>query len=235
MAKSGFQFKQFFIAHDQCAMKVNTDGILLGSIADVHQAHRILDIGTGTGLIAIMLAQRSDPSCQITALEIEPNAYQQAVQNAQHSAWADRISILPIDLFAANFEHKFDLIVSNPPYFKDSLASRTAERDLARSMTQSHLAWLNQAKKWLAEKGKISFILPTQEAETLLEQSQTRGLFCTEIYRIMTKTGQAPKRLILTFALSSQVRQEKALVVYNEQHQYTPEFVAFTQDFYLKM
>lgn len=235
MTKSGFQFKQFFIAHDQCAMKVNTDGILLGSIANVHQARRILDIGTGTGLIAIMLAQRSDPNCHITALEIEPNAYQQAVQNAQHSAWADRISILPIDLFEANFEHKFDLIVSNPPYFKDSLASRTAERDLARSMTQSHLAWLNQAQKWLAEKGKISFILPTQEAETLLEQSQTSGLFCTEIYRIMTKTGQAPKRLILTFALSSQVRQEKALVVYNEQHQYTPEFVAFTKDFYLKM
>lgn len=235
MTKSGFQFKQFFIAHDQCAMKVNTDGILLGSIANVHQARRILDIGTGSGLIAIMLAQRSDPRCQITALEIEPNAYQQAVQNAQLSAWADRISILPVDLFEANFEHKFDLIVSNPPYFSDSLASRTAERDLARSITQSHLAWLNQAKKWLAEKGKISFILPTQEAEKLLEQSQTSGLFCTEIYRIITKTGQAPKRLILTFEFSSQVRQEKTLVVYNEQNQYTPDFVALTKDFYLKM
>ena len=235
MTKSGFQFKQFFIAHDQCAMKVNTDGILLGSIADVHQARQILDIGTGTGLIAIMLAQRSDPSCQITALEIEPNAYQQAVENAQNSAWTDRIAIIKSDLFSADFKRKFDLIVSNPPYFSDSLASRTAERDLARSITQSHLAWLNQAKKWLAEQGKISFILPTQEAEKLLEQSQTNGLFCTEIYRVITKTGQAPKRLILTFGFNSQVRQEKTLVVYNEQNQYTPDFMALTKDFYLKM
>lgn len=235
MAKSGFQFKQFFIAHDRCAMKVNTDGILLGSIADVRQARHILDIGTGTGLIAIMLAQRSSPTCQITALEIEPNAYQQAVQNAQHSAWSDRITILQSNLFEADFEHQFDLIVSNPPYFSDSLASKTAERDLARGITQSHLAWLNQAKKWLAEKGKISFILPTQEAEKLLEQSQTSGLFCNEIYRIIAKTGQAPKRFILTFGFTSQVRQEKTLIVYNEQNQYTPDFVALTQAFYLKM
>lgn len=235
MTKSGFQFKQFFIAHDQCAMKVNTDGILLGSIADVHQARQILDIGTGTGLIAIMLAQRSDPDCQITALEIEPNAYQQAVENTQNSAWTDRLSIVKSDLFEAHFEQKFDLIVSNPPYFSDSLASRNAERDLARSITQSHIAWLNQAKKWLAEQGKISFILPTQEAEKLLEQSQTSGLFCSGIYRIITKMGQMPKRMIVTFQFTPQIRQEKTLIVYDEQNQYTPDFVALTKDFYLKM
>ena len=164
MKKSGFQFKQFFLAHDKCAMKVNTDGILLGAMAEVKNAKRILDLGTGTGLIAIMLAQRTAEDCQITALELEPNAYQQAVENAQCSAWANRITIQQGDIFEVNFPQKFDLIVSNLPYFRDSLASRTAERDIARSLQKSHYDWLMQAKKWLAETGKISLILPTQEA-----------------------------------------------------------------------
>ena len=235
MKKSGFQFKQFFLAHDKCAMKVNTDGILLGAMAEVKNAKRILDLGTGTGLIAIMLAQRTAEDCQITALELEPNAYQQAVENAQCSTWANRITIQQGDIFEVNFPQKFDLIVSNPPYFRDSLASRTVERDLARSLQTSHYDWLMQAKKWLAETGKISLILPTQEAEILLERSLTSGLFCIEICKIITKMGQEPKRWVITFALQHQQREEKVLIVYDEQNQYTPAFVALTQDFYLKM
>ncbi|MDU4465440.1 methyltransferase [Haemophilus parahaemolyticus] len=235
MKKSGFQFKKFFIAHDRCAMKVNTDGILLGAMAEIKNAKQILDLGTGTGLIAIMLAQRTEENCDITALELEPNAYQQAVENAQHSTWKRRISIKQGDIFESDFPQKFDLIVSNPPYFRDSLASRTAERDLARSLQKSHFDWLMQAKKWLAQTGKISFILPTQEAEKLLEQSKKSGLFCTKIYQIITKNGQSPKRLILTFQFEYLDCKIKPLVIYNEQNQYTPEFVVLTRDFYLKM
>ena len=105
MKKSGFQFKKFFIAHDRCAMKVNTDGILLGAMAEIKNAKQILDLGTGTGLIAIMLAQRTEENCDITALELEPNAYQQAVENAQHSTWKRRISIQQGDIFESDF-HK---------------------------------------------------------------------------------------------------------------------------------
>lgn len=235
MKKSGFQFKKFFISHDRCAMKVNTDGILLGAMAEIKNAKQILDLGTGTGLIAIMLAQRTEENCDITALELEPNAYQQAVENAQHSTWKRRISIQQGDIFESDFPQKFDLIVSNPPYFYDSLASRTAERDLARSLQKSHFDWLMQAKKWLAQTGKISFILPTQEAEKLLEQSKKSGLFCTKIYQIITKNGQSPKRLILTFQFEHLDCKIKPLVIYNEQNQYTPEFVVLTRDFYLKM
>lgn len=235
MKKSGFQFKKFFIAYDRCAMKVNTDGILLGAMAEINNAKQILDLGTGTGLIAIMLAQRTEENCDITALELEPNAYQQAVENAQHSTWKRRISIQQGDIFESDFPQKFDLIVSNPPYFRDSLASRTAERDLARSLQKSHFDWLMQAKKWLAQTGKISFILPTQEAEKLLEQSKKSGLFCTKIYQIITKNGQSPKRLILTFQFEHLDCKIKPLVIYNEQNQYTPEFVVLTRDFYLKM
>lgn len=230
---NGFQFKQFFVAHDKCAMKVNTDGILLGVLADCESCH-ILDLGTGTGLVALMLAQRNPESC-ITALELEPNAYQQAVENVQHSAWSPRINVLQGDVLKVDFYTQFDLIVSNPPYFADSLASRNTERDLARAAVQSHLDWLLQAKKWLAPQGKITFILPADAAEKLLNQSQTSGLFCSEICKIVTKAGQFPKRWVITFTLTPQERKEKMLVVYNAQNQYTPEFIALTKAFYLKM
>lgn len=230
---NGFQFKQFFVAHDKCAMKVNTDGIILGAIADAN-ATPILDLGTGTGLVALMLAQRN-PQAQITALELEPNAYQQAVENVQRSAWANRISIQQGDVLSVDFPAKFELIVSNPPYFTDSLQARNAERDLARAATQSHLDWLLQAKNWLTPQGKITFILPAEAAEKLQQQSQTSGLFCTEICKIITKSGQAPKRWVITFGLTPRALSETHLVVYDEQNQYTAEFVALTKDFYLKM
>ena len=232
---SGFQFKQFFIAHDKCAMKVNTDGILLGAIADVEGVNTVLDLGTGTGLVALMLAQRTSSNCQIYALEIEPNAYQQAKENIQRSSWAERIHLFQGDVLAANFAQKFDLIVANPPYFIDSLRSPNNARDLARSAVQTHFAWLMQAQKWLNEEGKITFILPNDAAEKLLEQSQASGLFCQEICKIITKRGQAPKRWIITFTKHSQTRFESDLTVYDENNRYTDEFIQLTQAFYLKM
>lgn len=236
MKKShGFQFKQFFIAHDKCAMKVNTDGILLGAISDPHNTQNILDLGTGSGLVAIMLAQRTNTHCKITALELEPSAYQQAVENAQASTWAERIFIQQGDVLQTTFKTQFDLIVSNPPYFIDSLESQNQERTLARNATQSHLDWLNQAKKWLAPQGRITFILPTIEAEKLITEDKTSGLFCTEIYYIITKTGQIPKRIIVTFTQESTITMKKELVIYNEQNQYTADFMSLTKDFYLNM
>ncbi|WGE31471.1 methyltransferase [Actinobacillus genomosp. 2] len=236
MTKSqGFQFKQFFIAHDKCAMKVNTDGILLGAIADIQHKQQILDMGCGTGLIAIMLAQRTAENTQITALELEPNAYQQAVENCQNSVFSDRLQVYQGDVLTYDFQQKFDLIVSNPPYFTDSLATRTHERDLARSATQSHLDWLLQAKNWLSEKGEITFILPFEVAEKLREQSQTSGLFCTKIYHVITKQGQSPKRAIISFSLHQQSIDKQELVIYTVENQYTEAFRQLTQAFYLNM
>jgi len=236
MTKShGFQFKQFFIAHDKCAMKVNTDGILLGAIADIRHKRHILDLGTGSGLIAIMLAQRSCEETQITALELEPNAYRQAAENCRNSAFSDRLQVCQGNVLDYDFSQKFDLIVSNPPYFTDSLATRSYERDLARSASQSHLDWLLQAKKWLSENGEISFILPFDSAEKLLSQSQTSGLFCTKIYRIITKQGQQPKRMIVSFSLQHQPIIEQALVIYTAENQYTEAFKQLTRAFYLNM
>lgn len=231
MKPNGFQFKQFFIAHDKCAMKVNTDGILLGSIADVENARQILDLGTGTGLIAIMLAQRSQ--AKITAVEIEPNAYQQAVENVENSANHQRIAVLQQDVAQLNLPQKFDLIVANPPYFENSLAARNQERDLARAITGSHLEWLKIAEKHLSQNGKISFILPSDMADKLISQSSELNLRCIEQWQICTKTGKAPKRMIATFSRNLTACSHKNLDIYDSSNQYSDEFKQLTKAFYL--
>lgn len=231
MKSNGFQFKQFFIAHDKCAMKVNTDGILLGSIADVDNTQQILDLGTGTGLIAIMLAQRSE--AQITAVEIEPNAYQQAVENVENSANQQRIAVLQQDVAQLNLPYKFDLIVANPPYFENSLAARNQERDLARAITGSHFEWLKIAEKHLSLNGKISFILPSDMAEKLISQSADLNLYCIEQWQICTKTGKAPKRTIATFSRNFTACSYKNLDIYDDSNQYSDEFKQLTKAFYL--
>ncbi len=227
-----FQFKQFSIAHDKCAMKVNTDGILLGALAEVENVKRILDLGTGSGLVALMLAQRSSLDCQITALEIEPNAYQQAVENGKNSAWADRLHFVQGDVMQAAFKEKFDLIVSNPPYFQDSLATRNKQRDLARTALQSHLEWLNQAQKWLADDGKITMILPFEAGEKLIAQTE---LYCVKRWEISTKQNQPPKRMVVSFSRQFANLQQKQLSIYTLENSYTEEFKVLTQAFYLKM
>ena len=233
MKKSApFQFKQFSIAHDKCAMKVNTDGILLGAIADISNVQRILDMGTGSGLVALMLAQRTEDRCQITALELEENAYQQAVENVKNSAWSARINVVHGDVMNAVFSEKFDLIVSNPPYFSQSLATRNPQRDLARTVVQSHLDWLNQAKEWLNETGKITFILPVDAGEKLIQET---AIHCISRWLISPKVNSLPKRMIVTFSPTFAPCQEEHLTIYQQDQQYSEAFKHFTREFYLNM
>lgn len=220
-------------------MKVNTDGILLGAIANVAHAERVLDLGTGSGLIAIMLAQRSVRNqAKIVAVELDEHAFHQATENAHQSPWAERIQVLQADacspIFANQFHEKFDLIVSNPPYFEHSLASRNQQRDLARSVVGSHLLWLMQAKALLASHGKISFILPLEAGNKLIEQAKQAELFCVEQWFIQTKEGKPAKRTIVTFSLSEQPKIDKNLVIYQQDNRYTAEFMALTEAFYLR-
>ena len=150
---AGFQFKQFSVRHDRCAMKVGTDSILLGAWANIDQVRSVLDMGCGSGLLALMIAQRltqrlteSDSDYQITAIEIELNAAQQAKENAQQSPWAQRIRVVNRDLitFAANGQLRFDLIIANPPYFETGVDCRDDMRETARYINTSsgHLQWL---------------------------------------------------------------------------------------------
>lgn len=232
---NGFQFQQFFVAHDRCAMKVNTDGILLGAIADVHQVRSILDLGIGSGLVSLMLAQRSTADCRIIGVELDADAAMQARDNVRQSPWANRIEIVEQDVMQLTLEHSFDLIVSNPPYFPHSLASRSQQRDLARSAVNPHIKWLAVASSYLSPKGKITFILPTDIAETLLSQSHELRLYCTEIWQIHTKEGKAAKRTIVSFSPTPQPQQIKSLTIYQANNRYSAEFSALTRDFYLSM
>ena len=161
-------------------MKVGTDGILLGAWADVSDCQRILDMGTGTGLVALMLAQRSHEHCQIEAVELDPLAAQQAQENFQASPWHNRLHLTHQDVqtYCQQTAYQFDLIVANPPYFAQGVECKNDERALARYVQQSHLDWLNWAASCLSEKGKISFVLPYEAGKTLINST---ALYCGRI------------------------------------------------------
>ena len=230
---SGFTFKQFHINQDSCAMKVGTDGILLGAWADVKHCKNILDMGCGTGLLALMLAQRTEENCQIQAVELDPIAAKQAQENINDSVWKNRIKLIQTDIqhFLQTTEQTFDLIVANPPYFEQSIACKNKERELARYTKQSHLNWLEWAATRLSENGRISFVLPYDAGETLIEST---ALFCIKQTNVITKVGKMSQRMLLTFSKQSQVSIQDQLVIYDEDNQYTEAFIELTKDFYLK-
>lgn len=230
---SSFTFQQFRINQQYCAMKVGTDGVLLGAWADVAHCRHILDMGTGTGLIALMLAQRSHPACRLSAVELNAAAARQAQQNVNDSPWQTRIRVVRQDIqtFVRQTNEKFDLIVSNPPYYPSGVACKSDERKLARVIQNVHSDWLDWAQSCLAENGKISFILPYDAAETLIKST---ALFCIKQTDVITKSGKSPQRMLLTFSRNNTCKQKERLVIYNEKNRYTDEFIALTNAFYLK-
>ncbi|KGQ41266.1 SAM-dependent methyltransferase [Gallibacterium anatis] len=243
MAKAAcFQFKQFKIYHDRCAMKVGTDGVLLGAWADVAGANRILDLGCGTGLIALMLAQRSAADCQIVGVEIEENAYCQALDNVAISPWSARVTIYhqSMQQFCQQSSQRFDLIVANPPYFESASQCRDQSRETARYVGDlSHLDWLLAAENCLSVKGKIQFVLPFQAGICLQQQlsATSSKLCCTEVCHVITKEGKMPQRMLLTFAFLTNKTSPKQseLTIYDQQHCYHSDVIPMFKPFYLKL
>lgn len=234
---SFFHFKQFSIEQHSCAMKVSTDAVLLGAWVDLTGVHHALDLGTGTGIIALMLAQRlasTGKVFHITAIEKETNAYRQAKQNFRQSPWATQLQLYQQEV--GKVETKigayYDHVVANPPYFSPALPCRTKARHLARYCEISHLQWLHWAIPYLAPAGKISFILPFEAGVTLLNLSP---LPCIRRCDVITKAGKTPRRMLLTFSFISQPLQQERLVIYDQNNTYTPAFIQLTRDFYLKM
>lgn len=218
-------------------MKVGIDGVLLGAWAEVDHASSILDIGTGSGLIALMLAQRSP--AHITAIDIEPNAVIQACENVENSQWNDRIIVKQVALqdFATVGSDKFDLIVSNPPYFVDSLKNPDQNRSMARHAdTLTHADLLQNAKKMLSPSGKICVILPVNEGVLCKKLAEELGLHCHKMVYVHPKPDAEAKRLLLAFGVEKVELQTSRLEIETaERHQYSPEFSALAKDFYLKL
>ena len=230
-----FSFKQFTVYHDRCAMKVGTDGVLLGAWTDLSQSHHILDIGTGTGLIALMMAQRS-PEAQITAIDLDAEAVSQAQENIQHSPWKDRVEAVLQDVCTYSSDEKFDTIVSNPPYFIDSLKCPDNQRNTARHTdTLDAQRLLEKVAELLTPEGRFSIILPADQTDDLFRIAETQGLHPTRWTKVITRPGLPPKRSLIEFQKKVQPIQTNVLVIELERHVYSKEYIELTREYYLKL
>lgn len=237
MANPYFQFKQFTVWHDKCAMKVGTDGVLLGAWASLEGATKILDVGTGTGLVALMLAQRSLPDAHIIALEIDEAAAEQARENIERSAWKDRIEVVQSDFRLYDAPIKFDVIVSNPPYFVDSLECPDKQRSTARhnnSLTYEEL--LQGVARLLSEDGRFTIVIPTEVVDKVKMIASESNMYAIRQLNILTKPGGKPKRTLMTFFFDEQKKcVVDELLTELARHKYSDEYIALTRDYYLNM
>lgn len=217
-------------------MKVGTDGVLLGAWVDISSVTNILDIGTGTGLIALMLAQRT-PLSNITAIEIDHLASEQALENFQNSPWSNRLSLFnqSVQIYAKDTSRSFDLIVSNPPYFENILTSDNTQRQIARhTNTLSFEELLEVVRKLLMANGIFSVILPYSLKSTFVELAKQQSLFLNKITHVYPTNKSEIKRVLLSFSFKKTEIKKDALVIEpDKRHQYSKEYIQMTEDFYL--
>jgi tRNA1Val (adenine37-N6)-methyltransferase len=237
MRNSSFCFKQFAIFQDKCAMKVGTDGILLGAWANISDRSQILDIGTGTGLLALMIAQRSQLS-NIDAVEIDDDAYRQAKENIENSPWGDRLNIFhaAIQDFASNCSKQYDLIISNPPFFEKGSKSSQKSRNLARhsdSLSQTDI--LQIALQLLKQNGRLAAIYPTDLANDFLNKAKDFHLFCDRKTYVKPTPKTDIKRILLELSSTQGQTQETTLLVEESKHIYTQDYINLVKDFYLNL
>ncbi|MEZ0130147.1 tRNA1(Val) (adenine(37)-N6)-methyltransferase [Flavobacterium sp. LBUM151] len=233
-----FTFKQFSIQQDKTAMKVGTDGVLLGAWAPVHHnPFSILDIGAGTGIIALMLAQRTHAE-QIDALEIDEKAYEQAVENFENSPWGDRLFCFHagLDEFIDEPEDEYDLIVSNPPFYSEDYKTTNEQRDLARFQDAMPFEELVEAADlFLSENGIFAVILPFKEEEKFIALAKEFELYPIKITRVKGTPTSEIKRSLLAFSRNENPEIEiDQLIIETDRHVYTPEYIELTKEFYLK-
>jgi len=231
---NAFFFKQFHIRHDRCAMKVGTDGVLLGAWANINSAKSILDIGTGTGLIALMLAQRSVEMAQIDAIEIDIDAYQQAVENVNNSPWHNRIHTIHTPLQNFTTILKYDLIVSNPPYFINSLKPPDKRRKQSRHADElPYSVLMNACKDLLRPNGRFCLILPRAEAMAFIPEAAEVNLHCCKKTAVRFKSTKPVERLLLEFSNVFKELIETELILFDEEGKRTEVYQRLVSPFYL--
>jgi len=220
-------------------MKIGTDGILLGAWVELKDPYSILDIGAGTGVIGLMMAQRSDAGL-IDAIEIDDDAYEQCVDNFENSPWNDRLFCYHASLneFAEEMkdEEKYDLIISNPPFYTEVFKGSDEVRNLARFADALPFEDLvKNVALLLAEEGQFAVIIPFSEEEKFLELAKKVNLFPQRITRVRGTNDSPLKRSLLQLSLSETTVEEFELIIETSRHQYTPEYIELVKDFYLKM
>ena len=236
MSHTSFTFKQFTVHHDKCAMKVGTDGVLLGAWAPVDDAVRILDVGTGTGLIALQMAQRNTHAF-VTAIEIDSDAAMQAMENTQVSPWAERIGVVCADFKDFHPDGMYDLIVSNPPFFVDALKCPDRHRSLARHTVGrlNYDSLLRRASSLLRPEGKVCLIVPFGQEKSVEDIGWLHKLYPSRRVRVYTKTGKPCKRVLLQLEFRFGQCVEETLCLMEPDGSFTQAYKDLVEPFYLKM
>lgn len=234
-----FKFKKFSVSQEKCAMKIGTDAVLLGAWTPIDNTpYSILDIGTGTGILALMMAQRTHAE-QIDAVEIDDKAHEQAVENFENSPWSDRLFCYHADLetFAHEIEDQYDLIISNPPFYTEDYKTQDSQRDLARFEDSLPFELLIEvAEHFLSEKGILSVIIPAKEENRFIEIASNYDLYPLKVTRVRGNSEAEIKRSLI--ALSRKIIPRiplDELTLEHQRHQYTEKYQELVKEFYLKL
>ncbi len=234
-----FYFKQFTIHQDRCTMKVGTDGVLLGAWANVEGSSRVLDIGTGSGLVAIMLAQRTSAQAEIHGVEVDKAAAEQARENMAATPWAGRMQVFhtSIQEYAGGASQQYQLIVSNPPFFSGGTFSHNQDRNSVRHTVKlPHGDLLSAVRNLLSPDGRFSLVLPYIEGLRFQELAKNYHLSCTRMTEVRPKAGKPVERLLLEFERKAKPAEKDTLIIQKEgQNEWTEEYIGLAGDFYLKM
>lgn len=243
---AGFKCKQFFVGHEQCAMKVGTDGLLLGAWASLPSSVSVqssaanpdsasyLDIGTGSGLISLMLAQRA-PNATVHAIELDTNAASQAQHNFRQSPFASRLHLLKGDILTYQPAERYALIVSNPPFFANALLGHDALRNQARHTTSLPLPLLlAKAAELLTPNGSFALVLPEAAADTFSQLAKVQGWCTIASCLVYSRAAKAPVRRLMQWQRQPCQTQQQQLVIHNDDGSYTEQYRLLLRDFYLK-
>lgn len=238
LRRNGFTFKRFFVAHDRCAMKVGTDGILLGAWAPIAQVTRVLDIGTGSGLLALMLAQRTEADVHIDAVELDEHASAQAQDNVAESPWPQKIAVHTADIqsWVTGISNRYDLIVSNPPYYEQGVECATPQRDRARyTTTLDHQTLLSCAADAITEEGYFCVVLPEAIGQAFSQLALSMGWHLRLRTDIAETETRLPHRVLLAFSPQPGECFNDRVVIRGPAQQYSDAYTALTRAFYLFM
>jgi tRNA1Val (adenine37-N6)-methyltransferase len=233
--KTHFRFKKFTVYHDQCAMKVGTDSVVLGAWVNVNNSRRTLDVGTGCGILALMLAQRN-PDAVIDAVEVDDQCASQAMQNVERSPWRDRITIHHTAIQQYRPTGQYDLAISNPPFFNDSLEPPDARRLLSRhTIKLSYDELIKAFDRLLSPTGKFNVILPNAEESKFTAGATENNFHCTRKFAFRTRKEKPVARWLLEFSRNHESLKEDELVLYDKGQHWSRDYERLTSEFYLKL
>ncbi len=230
-----FRFKQFEVVNDRTAMKVGTDGVLLGAWCPVNEANRVLDVGTGCGVIALMVAQRNTVAC-IDGIDIDAASIEEAALNFARSPWSDRLTAHLMDFNDMDDGKRYDLVVSNPPFFTNGVLPDGDSRTLARhTTTLSYQQLIDGAARLLSDVGILAMISPTDAERDIIEAAAFASLPVRRLTRVIPVEGAAPKRTLWQFSRQDIPYHEDILTIAKSDGSFTSEYIKLTSAFYLKM